>query len=530
MAKDKGAKSIILAAGFMAAATFAAKALGLIRDMLVAAYFGTGAEADAYMLATKIPTTLFDAVVGGVISASLIPIFSDALKKEEDPAYAGESRRFSNRFITLVVLVTLIIVTLGIIFADPLVSFMAPDFDAETHSLSVNLTIIMFPMLIFTGFAFSFVGILQSYGEYIIPSIISFVSNVVIILYFLIFGERFGVYGLAVTMIAAWSLQMLVQIPALRKFGFRWRPDFHFRDENISRAAHLALPMLVSTWIQPLSSIVNSRFASHISGTYSSLEYANRLYVTITGIFSFVVTNLVYPKLAAANSGGDESESRGLTSSSIKAVVLIIAPLSLGVMTLSSPIVSVIYEHGELSSSDAVASALTFYSFGMLFYALNEVFSKAFFARKQSKIPMICSLIGMAVNFIVVFVSFEFINDDAETLTAGLAFAVSCGSAVTAALSGGALLKSTPGLLSGDDVKTIVKALLSAVVMGGVVSASYGAVGYFVSFLGLDGILGQLLLCAVIALIGVIIYGLMLVILRVREVRELLALVTRRLK
>ncbi|MCD7776874.1 MAG: murein biosynthesis integral membrane protein MurJ, partial [Firmicutes bacterium] len=501
---SKAARGGILTAGFMAAATFSAKVLGLVRDMMVASYFGTGVTADAYMLATKIPTTLFDAVVGGVISAAFIPIFSDTLQKEQDPDKRGESARFANRFITLILTVCVIIAALGMIFADPLVSFMAPDYDTETHDLSVELTIIMFPMIIFTGLAFSFVGVLQSYGEYIIPSIISFVSNLAIILYFIIFGKTFGVYGLAVTMIVAWSLQVLVQIPSLAKLHFRPRPDFHFRDANILSAVRLALPMLVSTWIQPLCSFVNSRFASSVSGAYSSLEYANRLYVTVTGIFSFVVTNLVYPKLAKSNAGGNEDETRTITATAIKAVVMIIAPLSLGVMVLSGPIVSVIYEHGEFSSSDTVSSALTFYSFGMLFLALNEVFSKSFFAKKQSKIPMAASIVGMGVNILAVVLLNGFVGDDAVSLTASLAFAVSCGSAATAFVSGGMLLKTSPGILGKEDVKTIVKSLISAVAMGAVISLVYGAAEYLAASVGLDGMLGQLLVCVAVAVVGVL--------------------------
>ena len=223
---------MLLTAGFMAFATFAAKALGLIRDSLTGAYFGTGIEADAFMLATKVPTTLFDVVVGGVISATFIPIFNEVLAKENK----DEAAVFANKFITMIILATLIISAFGMLFADQLVSFMAPNFDMPTHDLAVRLTTIMFPMIIFTGIAFSFVGILQSYGEYNIPSIISLVSNLAIIIYFLALGKRFGVTGLAVTMIVAWSLQVIVQIPSLVKFKFRYRPNFHLRDKHICAA------------------------------------------------------------------------------------------------------------------------------------------------------------------------------------------------------------------------------------------------------------------------------------------------------
>ena len=153
----------------MAFATFISKVLGLVRDSLMGAYFGAGIEADAFMAASKLPTTLFDMVIGGVISASFIPVFNSILTKK------GKAKGFANKFITMIILVTLIISVVGILFAEPLVRFMAPNFGAEAHDLAVKLTSIMFPMIIFTGIAFSFVGILQSYGEYNIPAIISLV-------------------------------------------------------------------------------------------------------------------------------------------------------------------------------------------------------------------------------------------------------------------------------------------------------------------------------------------------------------------
>ena len=183
MSSKESGKKMLLTAGFMAFATFISKALGLVRDSLIGANFGMGIEADAFMAASKLPTTLFDMVIGGVISASFIPIFNDILTKDSREKATG----FANKFITMIILITLIISAVGIIFADPLVSFMAPNFEVQTHKLAVSLTSIMFPMIIFTGLAFSFVGILQSFGEYNIPSIISLVSNVAIIAYFIVF-------------------------------------------------------------------------------------------------------------------------------------------------------------------------------------------------------------------------------------------------------------------------------------------------------------------------------------------------------
>lgn len=502
---------MLLTAGFMAFATFISKALGLVRDSLMGTYFGMGIEADAFMAASKLPTTLFDMVIGGVISASFIPVFNDILTKNSREKATG----FANKFITMIILITLIISAVGIIFADPLVSFMAPNFGNETHDLAVSLTSIMFPMIIFTGLAFSFVGILQSFGEYNIPSIISLVSNIAIIAYFLIFGKRFGVTGLAVTMVISWSLQVIVQIPSLIKLKFRYKPDFRLRDKNIKSTVWLAIPMLISTWIQPLYTLVNARFASHMDGAYSALEYANRLYLIMTGVFSFVVTNLIFPKLAKANAGDDREEANALISMSLKAIVMVIAPLMAGIIILAKPVTNIIYGYGELAGDvGIVANALSCYAVGMLFLAINEVLSKTFFSMKKSVTPMVTSIISMVFNIVLVVSIHGLIRNDITKLTGGLALAAAGGSIVNAILNGAVLFRKFPDLMKKSDIKTIIKVIISTVVMAAVVSLIYSFTGSG------DTTAGSIISCVICAVSGIAVYAVMLILLKTEEITK----------
>lgn len=213
MKEKTSGQKMLLTAGFMAMATLLSKVLGLVRDSLLTAYFGSGLESDAFLTASTIPTTLFDVIIGGVISAAFIPVFNDIMSKRGK----DEAMKFVNKFVTLIVCITLFIVVGGIIFRDVLVNIQAPNYTADKHNLAAQLTAIMFPMVIFTGLAFSFVGLLQSFGEYNIPSIISLVSNLAIILYYVVFGKKFGIYGLSVTMVIAWSLQFIILIHWIKK-------------------------------------------------------------------------------------------------------------------------------------------------------------------------------------------------------------------------------------------------------------------------------------------------------------------------
>lgn len=445
-------KSILKTAGFMAIATLLAKVCGLARESLIAAFFSTGYEGTAYLTATQLPMTLFDIVIGGVISASFIPIFNDILEKRDKKS----AMEFANRFICMILFICILIAAAGIVFANPLISFMAPEFDAKTHDLAVLLSSIMFPMIIFTGLAFSFVGILQTFDEFNIPAIMSLVSNVAVILYFPIFGKRFGVYGLSVAMLVSWSLQVIIQIPSLKKFGFSFRPTCKIWNSDIKRALLLAGPMLVSTWVQPLYSIVNTRIASGIDGAVPILNYANRLYIVVTGVFSFVVTNLVFPKLSRANSAENTEETNSITVGSLKAVVMVIMPIMVIFSVLSRPIISVIYEHGKFDAVDITAKVLSCYSVGMIGMSVNEVLSKAFFSMQNSKTPMINAVISMICNIALAYMLSEYFG------VCGLALAAAGGSVINAALNYACMRKIRGKLFSAKDITDVVKIIISA--------------------------------------------------------------------
>ncbi len=500
-------KKTLTTAVFLAVVTLLAKACGLVRDSMIAGYFSAGFETDAFMTATKLPTMLFDMVIGGVISASFIPIFTSVREKEGKE----QADKFASRFIVMILSVAIVIALLGIIFSDRLVMLLAPGFNGAKLDLTSELTAIMFPMIIFTGLAFSFVGLLQSNGEYNIPAIISLISNVAIIIYFPLFADKFGIRGLAYTMLIAWSLQVIVQIPSLFKFKFRFRPDFRLNDQNVISALKLAGPMLISTWVQPLYSVINSRLASGIEGAPTVLELANRLYVVMTGVFSFVVTNLIFPKAAKANAENKEDEAKSLIVTSLKSMFLILLPLTVGVMVLAPYITSIIYEHNKFDSESVirVANALRGYSVGMVALAVNEVLSKYFFSMQNSRTPMRNSIISIFINIALAYALFGALQ------TPGLALAAAGGSICNAVLN--AISLRDKKLFKKEDFINILKIFVSAAVMGSVLIPVSNALK-FIS----GGLVGNILYCGLCAVAGIIVYMIAVILLRVDLIKNLI--------
>lgn len=510
MKKSSGLARTAVLMGIM---IFLSKVMGLVRDGMIAGAFGTSVYAVAYETASKLPVTIFDFVLGGVVTSAFIPVYNSIVMRDGK----DRAREFAQSYLNLILLITGVLSVFGVIFAPSLVSFIAPDLDAEAASLAALLTRIMFPMVIFVGLAFVFVGFLQSEGEYNLPAVISLVSNLIMVGY-LAFCDRItsdpttAVIGLGIAMLIGWAAQAAVQLPAVLKRGLRYRLSAPILTPDTKRAAKNALPILAATWTSPVCTLINTRLASGIDGAISMLGYANRLYVIIVGLFSFVATNLLFPYFARADAAHDTAEKDRMTRTSVKILVFIIAPISVGVMVLAEPFVSLIYENGAFTASDTLftANALRFYAVGMVFAAVTEVLTKAFFAAEQTKYPMIASICSMTFNVLVIVVLGSRLNIGGIALITGLSSAVNMLVNLIFAYRVGMI-----GCIRADYID-IGKSVLSALVMGIAVYVVYDRV--CVSVLALS----TLPAFALSVIIGVIVYGMAVLLLRSEEMRGIM--------
>lgn len=476
----------------MVVITLSAKLLGMLRDILLAASYGTTSAAVAYDTASRLPLIIFDFVIGGVITASFIPIFNEILVKKSK----REALDFASSYVNIILIITTVITIIGVVFSGALVGLLAPDVPDDTASLAASLSRIMFPMIIFTGLAFSFVGFLQSFGNFLLPALISLVSNLVMVLYFLLFNETFGIFGLAFAMLIGWAVQAFIQLPATLKNGFRFTLKTDFRSPYIKKSFAMALPILISSWVQPFCNLINTRFSSSIEGGISAMGYANRLYLIIVGVFTFVATNLLFPYFSKAKAEGDAAEEARLTRTSVRSLMLIILPITVGIWVLSEPIVTVIYQRGEFNALDAkmTAEALRFFSLGMPFYALNEVSTKKFFAEQKTLPPMLTALISIVFNFVFVLLLSGKMGIGGIALSSALAVLVNAVLNIALRYIGG------DKILAWSDIIQILIMLLSSLAMGAsvfflsqkfsgffgtVICVFVGAIVYFVICLAL---------------------------------------------
>jgi len=482
--------------GFISIAIFLSKVLGMLRDSMFANIYGTSMVSDAYVSASRIPILFFDLTFGAAVIATFIPVFSGYLQKNEKK----KAFEFANSFLNLVFIISGIFCVIGIVFSGWILKIMSPGLDVETAELARRLLVILLPSTIFTSIAYVFVGILQALDEFNIPALISLVSNVAVICYLMFFNQHYGIYGMATAMLIGWVLQVIIQIPSLIKKKYRYKPTLKIKNSDFFGVLKLAAPVLVSSWVQPICVAVNLHYASYLTrGAATAMNYANNLYIIIVGVFSFSITNYIFPQLSKLSAGGAKEEYSKVIKKSIRVMSVIILPVMVGLMVVATPIIQVIYARGEFveNSVAMTSTALFFYCFGMLALAFNEVLNKGFYAKQQGKTPMIASVLGMILNLGLSWV----LTTRTNLGLGGLALSTAVSLNVICVILIVGMRKNIDKLIDKDFLIHFAKVLASAIVMLGMavlvsrLTVSYGkyiqlvstvavgAIAYFVSTL-----------------------------------------------
>ncbi len=393
------AKKTIKTAGFMIIATLLAKVMGMYRDILFAALYGTGEAAVAYSTASRIPLLFFDIALGSAISSSFIPVFNEFLQKGENE----KATEFSNSFLNIIFLITFVICGIGILFRGALVNLLGSGLAPEVKALAESLVVIMLPSMIFTALAYSLTGVLQSFGEFNAPAAISLVSNGIMVGYLLIAKDSLGIHGVSVAMLVAWAFQIIVLIPSLIKKKYSYRLYINFKNPGLRKALFLAIPILISSWVQPINTMVNMFLASYIDGGQAvpALDYANKLYIIFVGVLTYAVSNLIFPSISRlATDKEKESEFTNVLKTAIGSVLFLLLPIMIVFLTRAEELIRLVYERGAFGEEQTflTKTALFWYSFGMLGFGLQEMLNKAFYAEQNGKTPMTVSVVGIVLN------------------------------------------------------------------------------------------------------------------------------------
>ena len=361
---------------FMMAGTLLSRILGLAREVLVAAFFGATKYMDAFNVAYTLSNLARQLLAEGALSAAFVPVFSQALAKSRDSALT-----LARHTATVLLSATVIVVGLGILFAPGLVSVMAPGFSPESHSLAAELTRWMFPFLIVISLSALTMGELNSLGSFFVPALSPAFSNLVFIVTAPIFAARFGVYGLALSVLCGGVAHFLTQWLysfRLNAVIYPVRPDM--KDPELRRIMKLFLPYVAGLSLNQVNPIISRMLGSFLQeGSISVLNYSNRILQLPLGLFVIAISQAVLPQLSRAK---DDDEFVDTLKQAVRFALFVVLPASLGVIAISDEFVHLVFVRGEFGgwAWSATSSTLAFSMLGLPGMACSTVVMRALYA------------------------------------------------------------------------------------------------------------------------------------------------------
>lgn len=372
--------------------------LGLIREVVFAHFFGAGIAMDAFRVAFRIPNLLRDMFAEGTLTPAFVPVFSDYNAKKD----RASTIEFVRLILGAMLVISGVITILSIIFAPLLVKLVAFGFEGEKFWLTVKLTRIVFPFLIFITISALVMGILNFFNHFFTTGIASCWFDVAIIVLGISLAPVFGITSIAIGALLGGALQLISQFPKLKQENYLVLPKFKFTPE-VKRVLILMIPIALGYSAMKINTIVNTLISSFLEdGVIAWLEYAFRLMWVPVGVLGVALANVALPSAAKDLSG----ENRKQFIQTIRTAFfygVIFSIISTAVLWIfSQPICKIIYQHGKFTSMDTMqtAMALRAYSIGIPGLILTRILATGFYALKNNKIPMFTSFITVAVNLI----------------------------------------------------------------------------------------------------------------------------------
>ena len=454
-------------AGVVGAATMTSRVLGLVREQVLAYWFGASDAMDAFLVAFRVPNLVRDLFAEGAMSAALVPTFSKTL------AVDGRERawQLGNAVVNALVVVTGVIVVLAIVFAEPLVRLLAGGFAAVPgkFELTVLLTRIVAPFLLLVAVAAACMGMLNSLHVFFVPALSPAMFNVasIAVVVALVPAARAAGYepilAVAVGTLIGGLGQVLLQWPALRTQGFRYRPTLDFRDPGLKRVLMLMGPGTVGLAATQVNVFVNTIVATgEGTGAVSYLGYAFRVMYLPIGLFGVSIATATTPAMSRLAATADTGRMRSTLASAIALMLTLNVPATLGLVVLADPIVQLLFERGNFAAADTVATAaaVQLYALGLVGYSVVKIVSPTFYAIGRSRTPVAVGVAAVLLNAVLSVSTAPVFGYRGLALSASIAALFNAGMLVW--LARGALGGLELGRVTATGVKTVAAGGLMA--------------------------------------------------------------------
>jgi len=513
------------AAGVISAATFLSRILGLVREQVFAAQFGAGFAVDAFQVAFRVPNLLRDLFAEGAMSAAFVP----TLTRTEKESGTAAALRLANLVVNFLLVVVSLLCLAGILAAPWIVRVLAPGFANVPGKLELTtlMTQIMTPFLLLVSLAAAVMGILNTRRVFFLPAVAPTMLNLMLILSgFLVapLMPRWGlepIVGMAIGAVLGGLGQLLIQVPALRAQGFRWRPEVSFRDPGVLRMVALMAPASIGIAAAQVNIFTSTFLASMlVEGSVSWLNYAYRLMQLPIGLFGVAIATVTLAEVSRHAAAGNMADLKETLSFSLRLVLLLTLPATLLLVALARPIIALLYQHGRFGAADTVetARALWAYAVGLAAFSSVRVMVPAFYSLGLARVPVLISMATIGTTVILYFPLMHWFRHT------GLALAVSVGSILNFMALFWMLRRKIGGLGGRKLASSAARILLAAV---GSAAAAAGVARGLEAGIGLERAPERALVVGAALLVAGGVYLGLCALLRVEELKPMLGWATR---
>lgn len=457
--------TLVKSTAVLAAGTLASRALGFLRNIIIAKFFGTGLRADVFFLALRIPNLFRDLVGEGAANSAVVPVLSEYQVKHD----SREVWKLVNVLSLWALIILSSITLLGMIYTPFIISLMAPGFssDPQKVKLAVDATRLMFPYLVFIGLTAHSMAVLYTFRSFTSAAFSPCLFNICVIIAALWSRQNMAepVYGLAIGVLVGGILQLAAQIPSMSKAGLSWQKA-KLNHPGARQCGKLLLPRLFGSGVYQLNLVVDTICASLSDivgpGGISAIFYANQLIQLPLGVFGFAMSTASLPVLSTMVAQNDMDKFKKTMVFSLENLFFIMFPISILFISLAHPMVQVLYQRGEFGSySTSITSlALVFFSLGLFSFSGSRILTTGYYALKDTQTPVKVALGALVLNIVLIRVLIYPMG------IGGIALASSVSSTVSFFVLLNWLEKRV-GLFSKTLWNIVVKVIAASIVAGG---------------------------------------------------------------
>ena len=506
---------------FFSAATGVSRIVGLVREVVAAYYFGVTGPMSAFTIAFQVPNLVRALFADAALQGAFVPVFSELLEK-------GRRREAVHVASALFWLIMVVLggITAGfILLAGVIMPIFAPGFGPFLTDLTVELSQILFPIVLLMALTGLFAGMLNSLEHFSVPALAPIAWNVVIILFLTVFRTDFGGAGhidaYAWGVLAGTIVQFLMPIPWLRKYGVSIRFRWDWRNPYVIRVLKLMLPVTLALGVINFDNVINSIFGTLVSRQApAAIDRAFRIYMLPQGIFSVAIATILFPTLSRFATREDFEGLRKTMANGVRLIALMLIPSAVLMMVLAQPITRLVYQRGVFNAeaTDLVTTAMVFWAISLPAQGISLLFSRTFFSLQRPWITTAIAVANMVVNVALSALLYRPFG------IAGIVLGSVAGTLTMATLQGWKLSQLLHGIEGRRSLLAMLKMLGASALLAGV---------SYVVWYGLDQALGRSLIAQIISLglgisAGIGVYAVTVFALRIQEAHQIRSLVAGR--